>query len=315
MASSPQQAATPWTPDFWAIPEDRPDLKSVATLFSATLGTCKICGWRPSADGGETRDEHLARHCWQITAAGQRARNAEDQRKADDAALEREVMSAGRVVVRRKLGLMLWRLYDRGRSPAQIARDVRIPRWLAERALTLPRRRDGRILKRQAVLHLRWLGLLAGEIAERLGMSLHDVDRYLAEVDQSEWLERCCPQDGNRCLCSGAPRIAFPTSPRTAPQARLDWRDEQDLIRGTCSVVREIPSERVRRGKSRVARLTLPGLPARWRAAGPRTPASEREDAVSIHGTGTLRLRPAALISQVPGRGVTRRHGRLLRPR
>ena len=173
MGANPRQ---PFNPSMWATPEDGPELASVRALLSVTLGTCRICAWKPG-EGGETLEYHLEQHRWEASPEGQR-----EYRR-----LTAVLCQDGPVTLRRRLGRPLWKLRDQGESAAQIARDVRVPLAVVEYALTVP---SG---QRAGVLHLHRLGLLSTEIAERLELPHAAVERNLRGADWALWLERCCP--------------------------------------------------------------------------------------------------------------------------
>jgi hypothetical protein len=100
---------------------------------------------------------------------------------------------------------LLWDLSERGRSPRQIARDLRLSIEVVETALALPDQQWA------AVKHLHRQGLLAAEIAELLGIPLKAVDRQLREAaDWSVWLECCCPPGwGKKPLLEAPPSTSL----------------------------------------------------------------------------------------------------------
>jgi DNA-binding CsgD family transcriptional regulator len=104
------------------------------------------------------------------------------------------------LLLHRRLGRLLWDLSERGRSPAQIARDLRLSHEVVETALTLPDQQWA------AVEHLHRQGLIAAEIAELLGIPLKAVDRQLRVwADWSTWLECCCPPGWGKKALHEAP--------------------------------------------------------------------------------------------------------------
>ena len=129
-------------------------------------------GRRPS-----TAAEHLERHRWEASPEGQR----------EYGRLTAVLRQDGPVWLRRRLGLLLWKLHDRGKSPPQIARDIRVPLPVVAHALSVPKG------QRAGVHHLHHLGLLSREIAQRLELPGAAVDRNLRSADWTLWLERCCP--------------------------------------------------------------------------------------------------------------------------
>ena len=177
---------------FRAHPNDADDLESVLTLYSATLGVCRICSHAPR--DLDDRQKHLEQHRWEITPEGLR----ETRR------LDRPAWSGH--FIRRRLGLLLWKLHRvRGKSAAQIQRDVRLPPGVTGWALTLPKSQKAR------VLHLHRQGLLSGEIAEFLELPVRTVDRNLGGVHWTSWLAECCPPGWGSMPLLGA-AIAKPTS-------------------------------------------------------------------------------------------------------